>query len=157
MNNAMQLKPIGVVKAENGFAIQLDKAFIPALKNIAGFSHLQVLWWGHLSDSDEERQSLTFQKPYCKGPEEVGVFATRAEVRPNPILITNIDVLHIDQETGTIHIPYIDAANNSPVLDIKPYHFSERVKDCEVPDWCKHWPQNHEDTASFDWEQEFNF
>lgn len=158
MNMNYEVKPIGKVFASNGkYSIQLEKEFIPGLSGIDGFSHLQITWWGSLVDQPELRSALISKKPYKKGPEKIGVFATRSPVRPNPVLITNISVLHIDYEKGIIHTPWMDAENGTPVLDIKPYHLSERVKDCVVPQWCNHWPKWDEETATFDWQNEFNF
>ncbi len=157
MKTEFQLKPIGVVETDKGFSIKVNKEYLPALKNISGFSHLQIVWWGNLSDSTEQRAILTTEKPYTKGPDEIGIFATRSEVRPNPILITTIFVSEIDFENGVIHTPYIDAEHNTPVLDIKPYHLVERVENCSVPDWCSHWPKNYESAATFNWEAEFSF
>ncbi|MBN2424594.1 MAG: SAM-dependent methyltransferase [Calditrichaceae bacterium] len=158
MEIKIDIHPIGIVHHENGtFCIKLKKEFIPALTNIEDFSHLQVIWWGHLYASEERLLSLIDEKPYKKGPGKIGVFATRSPVRPNPVLITNIFVQDIDFDKGIIYTPFIDAEHGTPVIDIKPYHKSERVKDCAVPDWCSHWPEWDEDTADFDWEKEFNF
>lgn len=158
MDNKIQIKTIGFVNTNQGiFSIQLDKEFLPALTNIDGFSHLQIIWWGHLYDSEKYRAYTTADNPYKKGPDKVGVFATRSPVRPNPVLITTIAVLKIDYEKGIIYTPYIDAENGTPVLDIKPYHMNERIKDCKVPQWCEHWPKWYEDSASFNWQNEFNF
>ena len=158
MGNNIQINPIGKVRVENNvFSIQLEKAFLPALTNISGFSHLQIVWWGNLYDAPKFRTYLTSEKPYKKGPDKMGVFATRSPVRPNPILITNIYVQQIDFEKCIIFTPYIDAENDTPVLDIKPYHLSERVKDCSVPQWCEHWPKWDDEAATFNWQDEFNF
>ncbi|HEX3008205.1 MAG TPA: SAM-dependent methyltransferase [Bacteroidales bacterium] len=158
MKEQIQITPIGKVNAdENGFSIVIDKTFLSALKNIEGFSHLQIVWWGHLYDAPQYRSNLVTDKPYKNGPDKLGVFATRSPVRPNPILLTTVAVLHIDHEKGVIYIPYIDAEHGTPVLDIKPYHLSERVKECSVPAWCQHWPQWDEETETFDWQKEFNF
>jgi tRNA (adenine37-N6)-methyltransferase len=158
METKFQIKPIGVVNVTNHtFSIQLDKEFLPALINTEGFSHLQIIWWGNLYDKPEYRSNLTSEKPYKNGPNKIGVFATRSAVRPNPILITTIAVLKIDYAKGIIYTPYIDAENGTPVLDIKPYHTNERIKDCHVPQWCEHWPKWYEDSASFNWQNEFNF
>ncbi|MFO7369849.1 MAG: TrmO family methyltransferase [Bacteroidales bacterium] len=158
MNKNYELKPIGKVIASNGnYSIHLEKEYLSGLTEIDGFSHLQVIWWGSMVDKPELRSVLVSKKPYKKGPEKIGVFATRSPVRPNPVLITNISVLQIDHEKGIIHTPWIDAGNGTPVLDIKPYHLSERVKDCVVPDWCKHWPEWDEESGAFDWQNEFNF
>ena len=158
MDNKFQIKPIGKVNVENGiFSIQIEKEFLPALINIEGFSHLQIIWWGHLYDGEQYRTHITTDKPYKRGPDKIGVFATHSPVRPNPILITTIAVIKIDYEMGIIYTPYIDAENGTQVLDIKPYHTSERIKNCKVPHWCEHWPKWYEDSATFDWQNEFNF
>jgi len=158
MENTYKIKRIGLVDAEDGiFSIQLEKEFIPGLKNIDGFEYLQIVWWGHLCDTPKNRASLVIEKPYKNSPEELGVFATRSEIRPNPILITTIPVIEIDKEAGKIYTPYIDAEVGTEVLDIKPYHLLERVKDCKVPSWCKHWPEWYEEAGTFNWQKEFNF
>jgi len=158
MDNTYKIQKIGKVIAENGFySVQLDKQFIPGLTNISGFKYLQVIWWGHLHDSPQNRASLIIDKPYKKCPDKLGVFGTRSEIRPNPILVTTIQVIKMDMEAGKIYTSYIDAENDTDVLDIKPYHLIERIKDCEVPDWCQHWPKWYEEAATFDWQNEFNF
>ena len=158
MNKNYELKQIGKVIADKGnYSIQLEKEYIQGLTGIDGFSHLQITWWGNLVDKPELRSALVSKKPYKKGPDKIGVFATRSPVRPNPLLITTITVLHIDHEKGIIHTPWMDAEDGTPVLDIKPYHLSERVKDCQVPEWCQHWPKWDEESGAFDWQYEFNF
>jgi tRNA-Thr(GGU) m(6)t(6)A37 methyltransferase TsaA len=158
MENKIQINPIGKVKASKGeYSIILDESMKQALTNLDGFSYIQVIWWGHLHDKTEERNRLVISKPYKKGPEKIGVFATRSEIRPNPLLITTVPVAGIDFDKGIIHLYYIDAVDGTLVLDIKPYHTIERVKDCHVPDWCKHWPQWYEEAADFNWQDEFNF
>ncbi len=158
MENKIQIEAIGKVKVEKGiYCIEVNKEFRTALKNIEEFSHLQIVWWGNLYDNPQYRKTLVAKKPYVKGPDEIGMFASRSPVRPNPILLTSIYVQKIDQDNGLIYTPYIDAEHNTPVLDIKPYHLSERIRECSVPQWCKHWPQWYEDSATFDWQAEFNF
>lgn len=158
MKNSFSVQPIGTIEFHDGqFVIKLNDQYRQGLINIEGFSHLQITWWGHLYDGPQYRAHLVAPKPYKKGPDKLGIFATRSPVRPNPILITNIFVLRIDVEKGMIFTPYIDAEPGTPVLDIKPYHLSERVKNCQVPQWCAHWPQWDEDAADFDWQNEFNF
>lgn len=157
MVKEMILKEIGKVCSEKGRSfVQVDEDYRPGLMNLVGFSHVQVVWWGHLCD-DEGADILVIDKPYTKGPEKIGVFATRSENRPNPVLITTIFVQGIDLDKGRIYTPYIDSVEGTPVLDIKPYHMYERVKNCSVPEWCRHWPQWYEDSGRFNWGAEFNF
>jgi tRNA-Thr(GGU) m(6)t(6)A37 methyltransferase TsaA len=157
MECGIQLSSIGHVNAdEEGFSLQLYKQFIPALNGLNGFGYLNIFWWANLFDDEEARSVLTCEKPYRKSPDTLGIFATRSPVRPNPICLSVVSVSHIDYDSGKIFIPYIDAEDGTPLVDIKPYHpAADRVKEPLVPDWCRHWPQWLEDSASFDWEAEF--
>jgi len=158
MKNKIQISPIGKVRvSKDGYSIVLDDSMKRALISLEGFSHIQVVWWGHLYDKTENRKLLVISKPYKKGPEQIGVFATRSEIRPNPILISTVTLRDIDFKNGIIHLYYIDAVDGTIVLDVKPYHKIERVKDCSVPQWCNHWPQWYEEAAAFNWQNEFNF
>lgn len=158
-NKNFRATSIGTIHAGGeGFSITIDEPCRKALNGLEGFSHIQVIWWGHLTDDDEYRSILECEKPYTRGPEKLGIFATRSPIRPNPIEVSTVAVISVDEKTGTILIPWIDAENGSPVLDIKPYHPSEdRVKSARVPAWCGHWPEWMEDSENFNWEDEFTF
>jgi tRNA-Thr(GGU) m(6)t(6)A37 methyltransferase TsaA len=149
--------PIGRVSVKNGsFALRLDSRYVAGLRELDGFSHIVVLWWCHHLDAAEYRALTEFEQPYRKSPAKVGVFATRSPARPNPIAATAVGVLRIDHKEGIVHLPFIDAEDGSPVLDIKPYHpCTDRVRELSVPAWCSHWPQWYEDSGSFDWAAEF--
>lgn len=154
-----KLRQIGTVnQGENGFRIQLDSEYREGLTEIEGFRWLNIIWWAHQFDIEEYRNILITDKPYKKGPDKLGIFATRSPLRPNPIAVTAVYVSRIDFESGILYTPYIDAEPGTPVLDIKPYHgSSDRVDGWQVPDWCRHWPETVEDSADFAWEDEFNF
>lgn len=155
MRRFFKINPIGKVKVENGqSAIHIDKPYISALLNMDGFSHLQIVWWGHLMDKPKNRSVLIIDRLFKKSPEKLGIFATHAPARPNPILISTIKVSSIDYKNGIIFKRGMDAENDSPVLDIKPYYLMERVKDCRVPAWCSHWPKWYEEISTFNWKSE---
>jgi tRNA (Thr-GGU) A37 N-methylase len=155
MNNRFHIKPIGTVYVvETQFQIQIDPAYLPALAQLKGFSHLQVLWWAHLADTPQSRETLVAEKLFKKGPDRLGIFATRAPTRPNPIMSSTIRATAIDPEQGLIQTPFIDASDGTPVLDLKPYFPMERVRDLQVPRWCRHWPAWQEEVQAFDWTQE---
>lgn len=153
------VKQIGRVQNENGnFAIKLEPEYIPGLQGLEGFSHILVQWWCSEFDTDEARSILATPKPYKKGPDMLGIFATRSPLRPNPIAVTVTQLLGVDHENGILHLPYIDAFDGTPVLDLKPYTpSSDRVEAPAVPGWCAHWPKSLETSEGFDWENEFNF
>jgi len=155
----VSFEPIGSINTKNGrYFITLEKRFYDAVLGLDEFSHINVVWWFHLYDSNETRSCLVIDKPYISGPEKIGVLATRGPIRPNPIAITTCEMLGIDHENNSIEVAYIDAEDGTPVLDIKPYHPSaDRIRNVRMPKWCSHWPSCYEDSGLFDWSQEFNF
>lgn len=147
-----------VEQNEVGTRIIVDKQYCPALQALEGFSHLMIVWWFHELDDEQMRNVLTTPQPYKQAPEIMGIFATRSPVRPNPIAITTVEVLSIDQDKGIIELTYIDANDQSPVLDIKPYTPSmDRIETPHVPTWCQDWPNSFEASGEFDWESVFLF
>jgi len=156
---ALQVTPIGKISVnENGMFIEVDTKYRPALTALDGFSHLDILWWCSDFDTEEARSILETPKPYQNAPEVMGIFATRSPIRPNPIALTVIEVLHIDYEKGIIRTSYLDAHDGTPVLDIKPYTpSSDRILNPQVPDWCSHWPMSFDESGGFDWSSEFTF
>lgn len=157
--NSFQVTEIGKISInDSGMFIQVEEKYIPALQALNGFSHLSVIWWFSSFDTAEARAVLETPKPYKNAPDIMGIFATRSPIRPNPLALSTVEVLHIDYPTGLIQITYIDADNNTPVLDIKPYTPSnDRVEAPAVPAWCAHWPASFETSGDFNWEDEFAF
>lgn len=158
MNNFI-LRQIGSIQSdERGFRIALDTQFAPALKELEGFSHIQVLWWFSDTDDDVGRSRLQESSPYAGAPEVMGTFATRSPMRPNPIALSVAQVLQIDHEHAVIRLAYIDADDGTPLIDIKPYTPSlDRVETPGVPEWCAQWPKSVEASGEFDWSSAFNF
>lgn len=151
--------PIGKVKIENGrYFIELEEKLFEATFGLDEYSHIQVVWWFHLYDSEESRNCFILEKPYKNGPEKVGVLATRSPVRLNPIGITACALINLDKKRHRLEVAYIDAEDGTPILDIKPYEPSiDKVRDVEMPIWCRHWPKFYEESEEFDWRGEFNF
>lgn len=90
------------------------RGFEEGLKGLEGFSHLWVLFLMHLNDGHR----LTI-KPIRGTVETVGLFASRAPHRPNPIGLSCLEMGRI--KGLTIHVRGLDILDGSPVLDIKPY------------------------------------
>lgn len=154
-----QIYSIGRIRVkEEGFYIMLEPKYVPALKALDGFGNINIIWWLSDFDNKEDRSILEVRKPYKNAPEEMGIFATRSPIRPNPIALSSAKVIHINYEKGIVQIAYIDANDGTPVLDIKPYTPSlDRLENPLVPGWCSHWPKSIEGSANFDWDDEFNF
>ncbi|SCY62902.1 TrmO family methyltransferase domain-containing protein [Desulfoluna spongiiphila] len=139
--------PVGRVHAEieGGFTLYVGKAFCSALQELHRFSHVQVFWWATDHDTREDRGRLLTELPYAEGV-EAGVFACRSPYRPNPIAVTTCACLQVDMARGIIRVPWIDAHDGTPIIDLKPYiPVSDRVREAVVPEWFENWPQWHED------------
>ncbi len=159
MSSQLIINPVGRVRAEQGrFQLIIKPHIKDALTELAGFSHIQILWWGHKTDTPKDRTVLISKKPYKNSPDEIGIFANRSQIRPNPVLLTTAAILSVDIEAGIVELPWIDAENDSPIIDIKPYQpCFDRVQDVRLPEWCSGWPQWQEDSGAFDWAAVFNF
>ncbi len=145
-NLKYSIHSIGHVNANNHeFSLKIDEPYRKALTMVDQFSHVMVIWWANEQDNPTQRQLLETTLPYAPGV-TAGVFACRSEYRPNPVAITVCACLNIDLEKGLIIIPYIDAFDKTPIIDIKPYFpVSDRVNEVKIPQWAKEWPDCYED------------
>ena len=100
-------------KHEADGVLQILPEFEPGLLDIEGFSHLIVIWEFDRSQGFE----LTGTPPSDNRAH--GVFATHSPFRPNPIAVTNVELLRRDG--GSLHVRGIDMLDATPILDIKPY------------------------------------
>ena len=151
MNN-IELYNIGKAKIKNDqFFIELEKKYKEGITGLNGFSHAFIIWWAHQCP-EECRNIFELDKPYIKGPDKMGIFATRSPFRPNPLCISLISLKRIDADKGIIETTWFDLDDETPVLDIKPYHgSSDRPEKNHYPMWCAHWPHTIEQSGSFDW------
>ena len=143
---AFNLQEIGRVGVgENRFMLKIEPPFRPALEKLDQFVHVIVLWWAHEHDTESDRKRVVTGIPYADNI-NAGVFACRAEYRPNPIGLTVCRILSVNVNEGIVEVPYIDAFNNTPILDLKAYFpVSDRVRNFKVPEWVKDWPEWYED------------
>ncbi|MFX0124152.1 MAG: tRNA (N6-threonylcarbamoyladenosine(37)-N6)-methyltransferase TrmO [Candidatus Hodarchaeota archaeon] len=157
-----KIKPIGYVRVEGDdpkdaeYFIDIDKQYCSALKEIDKFSHVMVFWWAHENDKEEIRNQSKWSivPPYGEGTPETGIFATRAEYRPNPIALTTTGILEVNVQNGMVKISGIDAFNGTPVIDLKVYFpMCDRVRDCHIAPWLKDWPEWLEDGIEW-WEEQ---
>ena len=155
----LNIRQIGVIINDGRKPyIKIEKKYISGLIGLKDFSHINVVWCFNKSQNNIFINNMVLEKPYKNGPEIMGLFATRSPERPNPIALSTVSVKKIDYDKGIIELYWIDAFTETPVLDIKPYEPScDRVEKPRVPEWCKHWPKSIEESADFDWENEFNF
>ncbi|MGD9382020.1 MAG: TrmO family methyltransferase [Candidatus Thorarchaeota archaeon] len=134
-----RIEPIGFVKKpEDGrIFLNIDSRFWDATLNIDKFSHIHVIWWATGFDMPEYRTHLQ-DVPPTEGAENSGVFASRSPARPNVLCLSIVKIVALNEENRVIEIDQIDAKDETPIVDIKPYlPSSDRVDDAVVPEWFK--------------------
>ncbi len=127
---------IGVVRIEKEACyIEILNPFVSGLRHIEKFSHVFVLWWISMRDNPQDRSQLLASPPKLEKPVETGVFSSRSPARPNPIGLTKVKLLKV--ENNRLYIDRIDAIDGTPVLDVKPYLPGDSVKrdKIELPEW----------------------
>jgi tRNA-Thr(GGU) m(6)t(6)A37 methyltransferase TsaA len=162
LQNEFRLKPIGYVRIEGedpqtvDYYLDILKPYRAALKELDKFSHVMVFWWADQHDNEESRNILETTPPYGKNTPSTGIFATRSEYRPNPIAVTTVNILHVDQKKGLVKVPYMDAFHGTSIVDLKAYFpICDRVRDAHIAPWLIDWPEWYEDGAVWWAEQEF--
>lgn len=130
-------EPIGVIrspyKAAEGVPIQpvfsksvtarveVFPEFQQGLKDLDGFSHIMLLYFFHQSDG-----YCLLCRPFLDNQPR-GLFSTRAPRRPNPIGLSIVELITIEDNVITIGSP--DMIDGTPLLDIKPYMEKFDVKE----------------------------
>ena len=85
-----------------------------ALRGIEGYSHLWLIWGFNTTD-----WSPTVRPPRLGGNTRMGVFATRSPFRPNPLGLSSVRLVGI--ENGDLIVSGADVLDGTPIYDIKPY------------------------------------
>jgi tRNA-Thr(GGU) m(6)t(6)A37 methyltransferase TsaA len=136
------LDPIGFVKTDAVGDEVKDKSRISqiiindnlaqALEGIDGFSHVFVIFW--MSQIPEDKRMIL--KVHPRGRMDMpllGVFATRTNLRSNPIGLTLVELLKVEGTTLTVR--GLDAFDGTPILDIKPFDSWDNAEKARVPEW----------------------
>jgi tRNA-Thr(GGU) m(6)t(6)A37 methyltransferase TsaA len=65
----------------------------------------------------------------------LGIFATRTQLRPNPIGVSVVPLLA--RKGNVLRVRGLDAIDGTPVLDVKPYipHY-DSVPQATIPAWA---------------------
>jgi len=131
------LSPVGRVRIRGTHAtIEIAPRYEDALLGLEGFSHVWVLWWFDRNDDPEKRAVLRVHPRGNQKNPLTGVFATRSPARPNLIGMTLCRIRSI--KGATIRVEAIDALDNTPVLDLKPYiPDSDGDRRALVPPWVR--------------------
>ncbi len=93
-----------------------------ALRGIEDYSHLWLLWG--FSKVRQDSWHATVRPPRLGGNQRVGVFATRSPFRPNPLGLSCVKLLSVEDTDATgkvLLVSGIDMMDGTPIYDIKPY------------------------------------
>lgn len=103
---------------------------IEATRGLEDFSHLWLSFIFHRHIG--KGWSPVVKPPRLNGKQGIGVFATRASFRPNPIGLSLVEIDSIEQrgEQVFIHVKGADLLDKTPIIDIKPYiPYSDSIPD----------------------------
>jgi len=129
MKKTIKFKPIGVIRTpyvdaapyqpvdadEGDFRIIVKPKYAEGLYKLADFRYIYVIYHIHLIT----RKPRMIVAPSWAAGLEVGLFASRSPVRPNPIGLSVVRIKKIiDNE---IYTSGLDAFDGTPLLDLKPY------------------------------------
>ena len=100
-----------------------------ALRGIESYSHLWLIWEFHqahrgsVGNGGEAPWKPTVRPPRLGGNTRMGVFATRSPFRPNPIGLTVVKLLAVEDspEGKVLIVAGADMMDGTPIYDIKPY------------------------------------
>lgn len=92
--------------------LEIFEPWVPALKGVDFYNHLEVIYWLHHS-----RRNLVLQSPKKNGLTR-GTFSLRSPVRPNPIGTSIVKLVGI--EGNTVLVRGLDCLDETPLIDIKP-------------------------------------
>lgn len=129
--NSIIMKPIGTIHstrkaieddnwdAEQAW-IELSKNdFLPeALDGLSAFSHVEIIFYMNQVDPNKVEKTARHPRNNQDWP-KVGIFSQRGKNRPNQIGTTICKIIKI--ENGNLYLEGLDAVDDTPVLDIKPW------------------------------------
>ena len=107
--------------------LHIEEPYRPGLRTLAQYEHLIVLTWMH-----EAARHIIIQRPrHMPGPR--GVFSLRSPARPNPVAMSTVRLLEVDEAEGLVRIDAIDCIDGTPLIDIRPWHPNIDMP----PGWCE--------------------
>ena len=116
-----------VQEVESRVVFEPEFRVAEALRGIEDFSHLWLVWGFHEAKrggSKDGEWQPTVRPPRLGGNTRLGVFATRSPFRPNPIGLSCVKLLRVEEDPHLGHVLVVSGADmmdGTPVYDVKPY------------------------------------
>ena len=113
----------GVVESlEAKIVFEPEFRVMDAVRGLEDFSHIWLIW--EFSEAVRDTWSPTVRPPRLGGNVRMGVFATRSPFRPNPIGLSCVKLLKVEQDEAlgpVLTVAGADLMDGTPIYDIKPY------------------------------------
>lgn len=107
-----------------------------SLDGVEEFEYFWVIYLFHLhTDFKGAKTSPPKLESDSNKNEKRGIFATRTPHRVNPIGLTLVKLVKV--ENNEMFISGIDMVEGTPIVDVKPYHHVESVIINKYPNWIK--------------------
>lgn len=99
--------------------VELDPRYREGLAGLEGFDYAWLITW--LGRPGDPVDPPLTQVPFLLRPrqESMGILATRGPRRPNPLGLSLVRLIGI--EDATITFAGVDMVDGTPVVDVKPY------------------------------------
>ncbi len=124
------ITPIGVVHSDIArsrdmplqgvpAAIEIFSEYLEGLRGVAENTHITVIGW--FDRAERGPLVVTPRKIRATNPAlgRRGVFALRSPVRPNPLSLSVVRLLNVEEPL--LYVEALDLIDASPIIDIKPY------------------------------------
>ena len=137
------LKPVAFVESavverkdigwgEDVSTVRLEPEYIGGLLGLSAFSHAIIVTF--LDKANFDREKHLQRRPQNRADMPLaGIFAQRGKNRPNQIGVTAVEIVSV--EGNALIVKGLDAIDDTPILDIKPYFPMYDKRDARVPEW----------------------
>ena len=113
----------GIVESlEAKIVFEPEFRVMDAVRGLEDFTHIWLIW--EFSEAVRDTWSPTVRPPRLGGNVRMGVFATRSPFRPNPIGLSCVRLLKVEQDETlgpVLTVAGADLMDGTPIYDIKPY------------------------------------
>ena len=141
-DNSLQIEPVAYIRTDfaDKFGLPRQSGLVPELKGeivfqpayshpdavrgLDAFSHIWLIWGFHAAEKlPGKGWSATVRPPRLGGNVRVGVFASRAPFRPNPLGMSCVKLEAVLSQAHPVRllVSGIDLLDGTPIYDIKPY------------------------------------
>ena len=121
--------------------ITVHKTYSGGLAGLEGFTHAIIVTLLHEANFIHDKHLQRRPRNLADMP-LVGIFSQRAKDRPNPVGITAVEIVAVEDDT--LIVKGLDAINGTPVLDIKPYYPQYDCKEnAAIPEWVTRLMENY--------------